>query len=133
MTPSSSRMCPPSPGNQIVIAVMAPTSSSVIFDSTHANGNDIDMVTRNYRTRCSVGCRNRLGRGFARRRGDRSRSRHVRINQFRKLLQRQNVDMSDPVYPAMERIRNPGEGEARRIAETYREEAAKWKQFNSEK
>lgn len=56
-----------------------------------------------------------------------------RISQIRKLLQRSNVDMSDPLYPVAEWIQKPAEDTWRKLATEFAEEAAKRTRFNTEK
>ena len=56
-----------------------------------------------------------------------------RVNRFRKLLQRSNVDLSDPLYPIAEWMRQSGAENWRKIAGKYVDEASKRKRFNSEK
>jgi hypothetical protein len=56
-----------------------------------------------------------------------------RIDQFRTLLQRTNVDMADPLYPAAQWMRSSGAAEWRKIVDSYRDEALKRQRFNAEK
>ena len=56
-----------------------------------------------------------------------------RINQLRKLLQRKNVDLSDPLYPTAQWMGSPGESEWRKLVDQFSEERRKREQFNAEK
>ncbi|MEP7362414.1 MAG: PSD1 and planctomycete cytochrome C domain-containing protein [Acidobacteriota bacterium] len=57
----------------------------------------------------------------------------ARIGQFQDLLQRKKVDMSDPLYPVIHWINNPGEDKWRELAASYVEETASRQKFNAKK